>query len=89
MKKKKAGIIPVQATAKSRRLYKMRGSRSSVQGRPRAAQRLSVQLAVDDGELDEGEVRHKLPTKKMRLCPSSDHNLDNAVEANRRQSKKH
>ena len=89
VKKKRAGIIPVQATVKSRRLYKMRGSRSAMQGRPRAAQRLSVQLAVDDGELDGGEVRHKLPTKKRSLCPSSEHNFDNAVEANRRQSKKH
>ena len=89
VKKKKIGIIPVQATAKRRRLYKMRGNRSAVQGRPRLAQRLSVQLAVDDDDLDGGVVRHKLPTKKQRTCPSSSHNLDQAVTDNRRPSKKH
>ena len=82
-------MIPVQATAKSRRLFKLRGSRSAIQGRPRLAQRLVVQLAVDDDDLDGGEVRHKLPSKKKRLCPSSEHNLNNAVKANRRPSKKH
>ena len=89
VKRKKSGMIPVQATAKSRRLFKLRGSRSAIQGRPRLAQRLVVQLAVDDDDLDGGEVRHKLPSKKKRLCPSSEHNLNNVVKANRRPSKKH
>ena len=70
-------------------MYKLRGSRSAIQGRPRLAQRLSVQLAIDDDDLDGGEVRHKLPTKKRRLCPSADHNLGAAIDSNRRASKKH
>ena len=65
-------MIPVQATAKSRRLFKLRGSRSAIQGRPRLAQRLVVQLAVDDDDLDGGEVRHK-SLKMKRLCPSYEH----------------
>ena len=79
----------MQATAKSRRVYKLRGSRSAIQGRPRLAQRLCVQLAINDDDLDSGEVRHKLPTKKRRLCPGADHNLSAAVDSNRRASKKH
>ena len=89
VKRKKIGVIPVQATAKSRRLYKMRGNRSAVQGRPRLAQRLTVQLAVDDDNLDGGVVRHFLPSKKPRVSNSKVHSLDKAVVDNRRVSKKH
>lgn len=89
VKRKKIGVIPVQATAKSRRLYKMRGNRSAVQGRPRLAQRLTVQLAVDDDDLDGGVVRHFLPSKKPRVSNSKVHSLDKAVVDNRRSSKKH
>ena len=78
------------ATARSRRLYKLRGSRSAVQGRPRQATRLAVQMAVgEDDETDGGIVRHKLPTKKKRSHPGSDHSLHTAVQANRKASKKH
>ena len=81
----------MQATARSRRLYKLRGSRSAVQGRPRLGTRLAVQLAVgEDDDTDGGIVRHKLPSgKKKRARPGAEHSLNNAVEANRRASKKH
>ena len=89
-KRKQRSLIPVQPTAKSRRLYKMRGSRAAVQGRPRSAQRLAVQLTVGDGDgTDDGVLRHKLPTKKKRAKGSSAHDLMGAVSANRRASKKH
>lgn len=75
-------------TAKSRRLYKMRGSRTAVQGRPRHGQRLVVQLTVGEGDDEDGGiVRHKLPTKKQKK--GAGHSLVSAVEANKRSVKKH
>ena len=50
------GFIPVQSTAKSMHLYKMRGSRVAIQGRSRLGARLITQLTVDDYD-DEGLVR--------------------------------
>ena len=89
-KRKKIGLIPVQATARSRRMFKLRGSRNAVQGRPRQATRLAVQLAVgEDDETDGGVVRHKLPTKKKRSHPGEENSLQSAVKANRKASKKH
>ena len=84
------GIIPVQATAKSRRMFKLRGSRSAIQGRPRKEQKLAVQLSVgeDDGS-DGGVVCHKLPHKKQRLAPGAGHSLMESVGAPRQASKKH
>ena len=83
-------MIPVQATSRSRRLFKLRGSRSALQGRPRQATRLAVQMAVgEDDETDGGVVRHKLPSKKKRSHPGAEHNLMSAVKANRKASKKH
>ena len=73
----------MQATSRSRRLFKLRGSRSALQGRPRQATRLAVQMA------DGGVVRHKLPSKKKRSHPGAEHNLMSAVNANRKASKKH
>ena len=61
-----------------------------MQGRPRQATRLVVQMAVgEDDETDGGVVRHKLPTKKKRSHPGAEHSLQNAVKANRKASKKH
>ena len=68
----------------------MRGSRSAVQGRPRQATRLLVQMAVgEDDATDGGIVRHKLPNKKKRSHPGAEHILEAAVKANRKASKKH
>ena len=61
-----------------------------MQGRPRQATRLVVQMAVgEDDETDGGVVRHKLPTNKKRSHPGAEHSLQNAVKANRKASKKH
>ena len=80
----------MQATAKSRRLYKLRGSRSAVQGRPRQVHRLAVQLAVGgDDETDGGIVRHKLPSKKKKTSGGAGHSLIDSIRTNRRASKKH
>ena len=89
MKRKHMVIIGVQATAKSRRVYKMRGSRLAIQGRPRRVEKLAVQLAVgdDDDDEDAGIVRHKLPAKKVKSGHS--HSLNDAVLANKRPVKKH
>lgn len=82
------GIIGVQATAKSRRVYKMRGSRTALQGRPRHGQRLAIQMTVgEEDEDDAGVLRHKLPAKKAKTGQT--HSLNNAVLANKRAVKKH
>ena len=79
-------MIPIQSTAKARRLYKMRGRSKAITGRPRAAQRLSVQMTVgDDDEEDAGIVRHKLPGKKVKK--GRDHNLNKSVVMNKRSTK--
>ena len=87
LKRKKIGLIPVQVTAKSRRVYKMRGSRSAVAGRPRLGLKLSVQMNVDDENEDDGVLRHKLPTKKRKK--GDIHDLMSSVGAGRGPSKKH
>ena len=88
LKRKKTGLIPVQATAKSRRLYRTRGSRTAVQGRSRLSQGLSIQLAVGDTDQeDSGVLRHKLPSKKRKV--GSAHSLGSSVSANKRGTKKH
>ena len=80
----------MQATARSRRMYKLRGSRTAVQGRPRLVNKLAVQMAVGDTEdTDGGIVRHKLPGRKQRCHAGGEHNLVAAISANRRASKKH
>ena len=79
-------MIPVQSTAKARRLYKMRGRSKAVTGRPRAMQRLSVQMTIgDDDDQDAGIVRHKLPGKKVKKGP--DHSPNSAIVKNKRSSK--
>ena len=87
-KRKKIGLIPIQATARSRRMYRMRGRRTALQGRPRKGQGPAVQLTVgDEEEQDGGIVRHKLPTKDRKRGAA--HSLDSAVLANKRSTKKH
>ena len=85
------GFIPVQSTAVSRRLHKMRGSRVAVQGRSRLGARVVTQMTVgDDGEdEDEGVVRHKLPAGTKKRKKASSHSLAAAVSANKRPVKKH
>ena len=89
-KRKKVGLIPVQATAKSRRLVKMRGSRNAIQGRPRKRSSLDIQMCIgEDNDTDGGIVRHKLPVKKKRVQEAGEHSLSSAILNNRRHSKKH
>lgn len=79
-------MIPIQSTAKARRLYKMRGRSKTITGRPRAAQRLAVQMTVgDDDDEDAGIVRHKLPA--MKIKKKAAHSLKKSVEANKRSAK--
>ena len=80
-------MIPIQATAKARRHFKMRGWGLAMQGRPRLSEKQSVQLAVAGGSDGEGFVRHKLPSKKRKTGAS--HSLSEAVASNKRAAKKH
>ena len=81
----------MQATARSRRLFQLRGSTSAVQGRHRLASTVVVQMAVgEDDETEGGIMRHKLPNKKKRshLGSDSEHSLQSAVIANRKTKRK-
>ena len=89
LKRKKSGMIPVQVTAKSRRVYKLRGSRSAHTGRPRKEHKLAVQMNVDDDEEAGGVLRHKLPYKKRKVGKGNVHDLMSAVSEGRGPSKKH
>ena len=81
------GKIPIQASAKRRRIIKLRGSSSAIQGRPRKGTRLTVQLNVGEVSEDEGGIlRHKLPSKKRKK--GADHSLESAVSGNKRATKK-
>jgi len=81
-------MTPIQATSKSRRLYMFRGRGTSLQGRPRMHQSVSLHVSVNEN-WEIVERAHKLPSKKKRLCPASLHSLMGAVDSNRRSSKKH
>ena len=71
----------MQATARSRRLFQLRGSTSAVQGRHRLASTVVVQMVVgEDDETEGGIMRHKLPNKKKRSHPGSEHSLQSAVK---------
>ena len=85
-KRKKSSLIPVQVTARSRRKYTLRGSRSAIQGAPRKETRLKQQLVIDSAERE--VLYHKLPSgrKKKKNNP---HNLMESVAANRGLERKH
>ena len=83
-KRKNSGNIPVQSTAKSRRLFKHRGAGPSQQGRPTNEQSLQIQLVVND---EDDFVAHSIPKKhKKKKFP---HSLAKAVDSNRPGEKKH
>ena len=73
--------IPVQSRSKARRLFKMRGSGTAIQGRP--TKDLS-NTKITDG----GVVYHSLPKLKMRK-KSRPHCLSTIVEQNLASDKKH
>jgi hypothetical protein len=84
-RRKNAGNIPVQNTAKSRKRIKHRGAGPSQQGRPTKDQTLRLQLFVDE---EEEIVAHHIPNRKQKKTKHS-HSLAAAVAANRATEKKH
>ena len=84
-KKKKLGRIPVQVTARSRRTFRLRGSRMAIMGAPTKTQAVKRQLEVDDKD---ETLRHILPKLKKKKTKQK-HSLKTDVEKNQRCSKKH
>ena len=85
-KRKKLGRIPVQVTARSRRVFKIRGKRPAKAGAPTKQQALKRQLEVTE---EEEILRHKLPGPSKKSKKKQVHKLSKAVEENRSASKKH
>ena len=82
--RKKGRLIPIQTTAKSRRLNKNRGRYVSSAGRRRKDQKKTLQLIVSES----GEIlRHALPNQRKKKAQG--HSLSNAVNTNRMVAKKH
>ena len=79
-KRKQAKDINPQKTAKSRRLYKSRGSKSAQKGRPR--KHITQPKRIEDN------TYHCLPTGKRRV-KKHQHNISASVSANRSSEKKH
>ena len=87
MTKRKKGIyINVQATSKSRRTFRLRGSRAAYFGAPTKAQQLSVQMLVTETD---DIVGHKLPGKSKKKKKKHPHNLMKSVAEGRAAEKKH
>ena len=85
-KKKKIGkLIPIQVTAKSRRLYKHRGRGSASQGRRHRDQEARVQMVITETEEN---VYHSLPKQKKSKNKQT-HSLKDSVSSNRPAAKKH
>ena len=83
-KRKKAHMIPVQVTARSRRKYTMRGSRVAQSGAPRKESGLTRQLDVRE---DDEVVYYKLPGAKKK-AKKNKHDLMDAVDNIRGAGKK-
>ena len=84
--RKNGRYINVQATSKSRRTFKLRGSRSAYFGAPTKVQKKKVQMVVTD--LDE-VLGHKLPGMSKKKKKKNPHNLMRSVNAGRSAEKKH
>ena len=83
-KRKNNGLINVQQTTKSRRVWKNRGSQPATQGRKVQDLEIRTQMLT---EADDA-VYHSLPKQKKQL-PKQVHSLNAAVQANRAGTKKH
>ena len=84
-KKKNAGSIPVQSSARSRRRIKHRGAGPSFSGRPTKEQSLHIQMFIND----EDEITsHHIPSGKAKK-KKNPHSLAAAVDANRAAERKH
>jgi hypothetical protein len=84
-RKKNAGNIPVQNTARARRRIKHRGAGPSQQGRPTNEQSVRLQIFVDE---EDDIVAHAIPNRKQKKAKHP-HSLAAAVAANRAAEKKH
>ena len=80
-RKKNGGRIPIQSRSKARRVFKMRGSGTAIQGRP--TKDLSNTKSTD-GDV----VYYSLPKSKTRK-KSRPHSLSTIVEQNLASDKKH
>ena len=85
-KKKTSPRIPVQNSARSRRTIKHRGRGPSIAGRPTNAQKIRLQLEVN--ETDE-IVRHHIPSRNSKSKKKKPHSLAESVAANRSSERKH
>ena len=85
-KRKKGQYINVQATSRSRRAIKLRGSREAFFGAPTKRQQLRVQMLVNDKD---DVVEHKLPGKSKKKKKKHPHDLMLSVQAVRAAERKH
>ena len=85
-KRKNRGLIPIQQTAKSRRVHKHRGSQPATGGRKVKDLEQRTQMIVSQN--DDSILCHSLP-KQKRQQPKQVHSLNAAVQANRAGTKKH
>ena len=79
-------LIPVQSTAKARRIFKHRGMGTATIGRRHNDQNKRKQMVVTD---ETENVWHSLPSQKKRRKAHHPHSLAAAVSANRAAEKKH
>ena len=84
-KRKRKKLIPVQTTAKARRVRKNAGRTLALIGCRRKDGEKRKQLNIEE---DSESVWHSLPKQKKRK-PAQIHSLSAAVECNRAGSKKH
>ena len=86
-KRKNRGLIPVQQTAKTRRVWKHRGSQPATGGRKVKDLEIRTQVLADFDGVDDA-VYHSLPKQKKQQ-PKQVHSLNSSVQANRAGTKKH
>ena len=85
-KRKNRGLIPVQQTAKSRRVHRHRGSQPATGGRKVKDLEHRTQMVFTQN--DDGIQYHSLPKQKKQQ-PKQAHSLNTSVLANRAGTKKH
>ena len=83
--RKKNKAIPVQSTAKSRRVHKVRGRTVAKGGRRRKDQEKRAMLEVRE---EDEIVRHSLP-KQKKSKQKNPHSFSASVAANRQVTGKH
>ena len=86
-KRKTSFLIPVQKSAKSRRLFSARGNGPSTAGR-KVSDHPQTRSQVNIGEDDDGIVYHALPNQKHQK-PKPKHSLSDSVNLNKPNPKKH